>query len=158
MIRFESGSPIFADVDGHLHFICDVSHPQWGPGHARGTVVADGGIRNVLTFPPSLPYEPARASAQAIDSDTDVASHPVEGSNDGRRRPLPCDSAPLRRYTARTKRASPFTRLRSSRAASGWRLFAAVNSPRLRFPVVVSLSGAHLLVGGWFASGVSDSA
>ena len=42
--------------------------------------------------------------------------------------------------------------------ATGWRLFAAVNSPRLRFPVAVSLSGGHLLVGRWFASGVSDSA
>ena len=40
----------------------------------------------------------------------------------------------------------------------GWRLFAAVNSPRLRFPVVVSLCGAHLLGGGLFASGVSDAA
>jgi hypothetical protein len=55
MIHFESGSPINADVDGTMHFICDLSHPAWGPGHARGTVVADGGIRNVLTFPPSLP-------------------------------------------------------------------------------------------------------
>lgn len=55
MIHFESGSPISADVDGTMHFICDLSHPVWGPGHARGTVVADGGIRNVLTFPPSLP-------------------------------------------------------------------------------------------------------
>ena len=26
-----------------------------------------------------------------------------------------------------------------------WRLFAAVNSPRVRFPVMVSLSGCHLL-------------
>ncbi len=55
MIHFESGSPIVADVDGTMHFICDLSHPRWGRGHARGTVVADGGIRNVLTFPPSLP-------------------------------------------------------------------------------------------------------
>jgi hypothetical protein len=55
MIHFESGSPIVADVDGTLHFICDLMPPEWGPGHARGTVVANGGIRNVLTFPPSLP-------------------------------------------------------------------------------------------------------
>jgi len=55
MIHFESGSPIAADVDGTIHFICDLSHPEWGPGHARGTMVADGGVRNVLTFPPSLP-------------------------------------------------------------------------------------------------------
>jgi hypothetical protein len=55
MIHFESGSPIVGDVDGTLHFICDLMHPEWGPGHARGTVVADGGVRNVLTFPPSLP-------------------------------------------------------------------------------------------------------
>jgi hypothetical protein len=55
MIHFESGSPITADVDGTIYFICDLSHPEWGPGSARGTMVADGGIRNVLTFPPSLP-------------------------------------------------------------------------------------------------------
>ncbi|MGH2948017.1 MAG: hypothetical protein ACRDPC_17490 [Solirubrobacteraceae bacterium] len=55
MIHFESGSPITADVDGTIHFICDLSHPDWGPGSARGTMVADGGIRNVLAFPPSLP-------------------------------------------------------------------------------------------------------
>jgi hypothetical protein len=42
--------------------------------------------------------------------------------------------------------------------ARRWRLFAAVNSSRLRFPVVVSLGGVHLLVGRWFASGVSDPA
>jgi hypothetical protein len=55
MIHFESGSPITADVDGTIHFICDLSHPEWGAGSARGTMVADGGIRNVLTFPQSLP-------------------------------------------------------------------------------------------------------
>jgi hypothetical protein len=55
MIHFESGSPIVSDVDGTLHFVCDLSHPAWGRGHARGTVTADGGIRNVLTFPPALP-------------------------------------------------------------------------------------------------------
>lgn len=55
MIHFESGSPIVADVDGTLHFVCDLTHPVWGAGHARGTVTADGGIRNVLTFPPALP-------------------------------------------------------------------------------------------------------
>lgn len=54
MIHFESGSPIVADVDGARHFICDLSHPEWGPGHARG-VSMDEGIRNVLTFPPDLP-------------------------------------------------------------------------------------------------------
>jgi hypothetical protein len=55
MIHFESGSPIVADVDGTRHFICDLDHAEWGPGHARGTVLAAGGIRNVLTFPPDLP-------------------------------------------------------------------------------------------------------
>jgi hypothetical protein len=36
-----------------------------------------------------------------------------------------------------------------------WRLFAAVNSPRLRFPVVVSLGGAHLLGSRLFSVHVS---
>jgi hypothetical protein len=55
MIHFESGSPIVGDADGTRHFVCDLSHAEWGPGHARGTVLAEGGIRNVLTFPPDLP-------------------------------------------------------------------------------------------------------
>jgi len=55
MIHFESGSPITPDVVATIHFICDLSHPEWGAGSARGTMVADGGIRNVLTFPASLP-------------------------------------------------------------------------------------------------------
>lgn len=54
-IHFESGSPIVADVDGTRHFVCDLVHPVWGPGHARGVVLADGAVRNVLTFPPGLP-------------------------------------------------------------------------------------------------------
>src|SRR4030095_13874331 len=39
-----------------------------------------------------------------------------------------------------------------------WRLFAAVNSPRLRFPVAVSLCGGHLLVGRLFTARASDPA
>jgi hypothetical protein len=54
-IHFESGSPIIGDVDGTFHFVCDLSHPDWGAGHARGVGTADGGVRNVITFPPSLP-------------------------------------------------------------------------------------------------------
>lgn len=54
-IHFESGSPIVGDVDGTSHFVCDLAHPVWGPGHARGVVLADGAVRNVLTFPPGLP-------------------------------------------------------------------------------------------------------
>lgn len=54
-IHFESGSPIIGDVDGQFHFVCDLSHPEWGAGHARGVGTPDGGVRNVLTFPPSLP-------------------------------------------------------------------------------------------------------
>ncbi len=42
-------------LDGTMHFVCDPSHPAWGAGHARGVVTLDGGVRNVLTFPPSLP-------------------------------------------------------------------------------------------------------
>ena len=54
-IHFESGSPIVGDVDGAFHFICDLAHSVWGAGHARGVVSPDGGVRNVLTFPPALP-------------------------------------------------------------------------------------------------------
>ena len=39
-----------------------------------------------------------------------------------------------------------------------WRPSAAVNSPRLRFPVVVSLGGSHLLGDRLFAALVSRAA
>ena len=54
-IHFETGAPIIGDIDGTFHFVCDLAHPVWGAGSARGVVTADGGVRNVLTFPPSLP-------------------------------------------------------------------------------------------------------
>jgi hypothetical protein len=54
-IHFESGSPISRNIDGEFHFVCDLAHPEWGAGHARGVGTPDGGVRNVLTFPPALP-------------------------------------------------------------------------------------------------------
>jgi hypothetical protein len=56
------------------------------------------------------------------------------------------------RYRPRGPRGCPRGLLaliaqRRSHGQAGRRLFAAVNSPRLRFPVVVSLGGAHLLGG-----------
>src|SRR5215207_10962374 len=42
--------------------------------------------------------------------------------------------------------------------SAGWRLFAAVNSPQRRFPVAVSLGGAHLLVGRSLTALVSHAA
>jgi len=54
LIHFESGSPIVPDVDGAFHFICDVTNEDWGTGCACGVVRADGGVRNVITFPASL--------------------------------------------------------------------------------------------------------
>lgn len=36
-------------------FNCDLFHDEWGEGQVRGvTGSQSGGIRNVLTFPPSL--------------------------------------------------------------------------------------------------------
>lgn len=54
VIRFMSSSPITADEDGIMTFVCDLTNSEWGSGQARGIVTPDGGIRNVLTFPPSL--------------------------------------------------------------------------------------------------------
>ena len=54
VIRFFSSSLITADEDGIMTFVCDLTHPEWGSGQARGIVTPDGGIRNVLTFPASL--------------------------------------------------------------------------------------------------------
>jgi hypothetical protein len=54
LLHFESGSPIFPDVDGAFHFICDLTHEDWGAGCACGVVRADGSVRNAITFPASL--------------------------------------------------------------------------------------------------------
>lgn len=53
-IRFMSSSPITADEDGIMTFVCNLTSDDWGSGQARGIVTPDGGIRNVLTFPASL--------------------------------------------------------------------------------------------------------
>jgi hypothetical protein len=55
VIHYESGGPIFANADGVTSFICDLSHPKWGKGKARGGVSSPLVIRNVLTFPSELP-------------------------------------------------------------------------------------------------------
>jgi hypothetical protein len=55
VIHYESGGPIVADADGVTSFICDLTHPEWGAGQARGIVSPNGEVRNVLTFPPGLP-------------------------------------------------------------------------------------------------------
>ena len=69
--------------------------------------------------------------------------------------PMPPEEAGVRERSIRALALRPERELARVR---WWRLFAAVNSPRPRFPVVVSLGGVHLLVGRWFASGVSDPA
>lgn len=54
MIRYESEHPILP-LDMPVAFNCDLFHDEWGEGQVRGTTnVPGGGIRNVLTFPPSL--------------------------------------------------------------------------------------------------------
>lgn len=54
IIHYESGNPILPDADGVMHFVCTLTHPEWGLGRARG-VVEGKTIRNILTFPPELP-------------------------------------------------------------------------------------------------------
>ena len=54
MIRYESEHPI-PPLDMPVAFNCDLVHDEWGEGQVRGTTnVPGGGLRNVLTFPPSL--------------------------------------------------------------------------------------------------------
>lgn len=53
-IRYESEHPILP-LDMPAAFNCDLFHDEWGEGQVRGTTnIPGGGIRNVLTFPPSL--------------------------------------------------------------------------------------------------------
>lgn len=54
IIHYESAATLLANADGILAFSCDLVHPDWGLGKARG-VVEGNSIRNVLTFPPELP-------------------------------------------------------------------------------------------------------
>lgn len=59
-IHYESGCPIIPGMMGVVTFICDLSHPEWGPGIAAGVSIPhptpEGGIRfdnrNIITFPP----------------------------------------------------------------------------------------------------------
>jgi hypothetical protein len=54
VIHYESEHPILP-LDMPVAFNCDLFHEEWGEGQVRGTTnVPGGGIRNVLTFPPSL--------------------------------------------------------------------------------------------------------
>lgn len=60
-ITYQSGCPIIPDMAGIITFICELSHPMYGPGQAAGTSMAKFGpggeltfsTRNYLTFPPS---------------------------------------------------------------------------------------------------------
>ena len=60
-IEYQSGCPIIPDMAGIITFICELRHPEWGPGQAAGTSIAkfgaDGSLtfstRNYLTFPPA---------------------------------------------------------------------------------------------------------
>jgi hypothetical protein len=51
VMHYQSFTPIVADANGNIGFICDLFHPVWGVGRARG-VVQGGSIRSVLSFPP----------------------------------------------------------------------------------------------------------
>ncbi|MEF8882367.1 MAG: hypothetical protein V5A34_07600 [Halapricum sp.] len=52
VFRFKSSEPILLHLDQAAAFNCDLEHPEWGEGAARGVVGLPGGaIRNVLTFP-----------------------------------------------------------------------------------------------------------
>jgi hypothetical protein len=54
VIHYESGGALLNNADGVMVFTCDLTHPEWGSGKARG-VVQGKTIRNVLTFPAELP-------------------------------------------------------------------------------------------------------
>lgn len=64
-IHYESGCPIIPGMMGIVTFVCDLSHPEWGPGIAAGVSIPhpteDGGLRfdnrNVITFPPQRAAE-----------------------------------------------------------------------------------------------------
>ena len=55
-IRFLSEHPIVADPRVPSAFNCDLLHDEWGEGQVHGTLggTMGSGLRNVLTFPPSL--------------------------------------------------------------------------------------------------------
>src|SRR5215207_8317039 len=102
----------------------------------------------------ALPLRPGEASAVRAQAPT-VAARPRQASGARPQRGPQTRTSDSERIVGADARCSSVA---SAGCLGGWRLFAAVNSPRLRFPVLVSLGGAHLLVGSWFASGVSDPA
>lgn len=55
VIQFESEHPITPHERIPTAFNCDLFHEEWGEGQVHGTLgLPGGGLRNVLTFPPSL--------------------------------------------------------------------------------------------------------
>lgn len=56
VIHYESEHPIQFGGRVPVAFNCDLHHEEWGEGQVHGTTggTMGGGIRNVLTFPPSL--------------------------------------------------------------------------------------------------------
>lgn len=56
VIHYQSDSPVVGNDDDVMPFICDLTHPEWGPGKVRGVIfpASEFVIRNVLTFPPDL--------------------------------------------------------------------------------------------------------
>lgn len=56
VIHYESEHPIPMPGRVPVAFNCDLHHEEWGEGQVHGTMggTLAPGIRNVLTFPPSL--------------------------------------------------------------------------------------------------------
>jgi hypothetical protein len=56
VIHYESEHPIPPVGRVPVAFNCDLSHDEWGEGQVHGTMggTMAGGLRNVLTFPPTL--------------------------------------------------------------------------------------------------------
>jgi hypothetical protein len=95
---------------------------------------------------------PCHGTNRGAQRSKEPDGHPVSRSLTGHRSRCQTDAAVPSgswRFSPRTRSESP-DRWR-------WRLFAAVTSPRRRFPVVVSLGGCHLLGRGLVGALVTDS-
>lgn len=74
VIHYDSEHPITPPERIPVAFNCDLEHEEWGEGQVHGTMggTMAGGIRNVLTFPPTLDSEDGDVEVETETEETEA--------------------------------------------------------------------------------------
>lgn len=82
VIHYDSEHPIAPPERVPVAFNCDLEHEEWGEGQVHGTMggTMAGGIRNVLTFPPTLDSEGGDAEAGTETEETEAETTTETGT------------------------------------------------------------------------------